>query len=100
MDDTDGGIDFGDDENGGDEIDWGTVDMGEEIAITIEEAGLENPEGGVASGNEALSVLENTPTRNVFIDELLEVRMAIFKEVDNNYFEQIPKKTILFFHLK
>ena len=37
----------------------------------------ENPEGGVASGDEALSILENTSSRNVFIDELMEV--IIFK---------------------
>ena len=77
MDDGDGGIDFCDDivdESGG-EIDWGGGDEGgdEEIVITVEDAGQENPEGGVASGNEALSVLENTATRNVFIDELMEV---------------------------
>ena len=77
MDDTDAGIDFGDDENLGneaDDIDWGNVGTGDEVAITVEEAGQENPEGGVASGNEALSVLENTSTRNIFIDELMEVR--------------------------
>ncbi|XP_066931488.1 CDK5 regulatory subunit-associated protein 3-like [Clytia hemisphaerica] len=77
---TDGGIDFGDegdlnaDGDGGD-IDWGNMGDGvEDIAITVEDAGQENPEGGVASGDEALSVLENTTTRNVFIDELLELQ--------------------------
>jgi len=79
MDDEDGGIDFGDDivdESAGD-IDWGGDGGDEEIVITVEDAGQENPEGGVASGNEALSVLENTSTRNVFIDELMEVGFVI-----------------------
>eukprot|EP00111_Clytia_hemisphaerica_P004165 TCONS_00011914-protein len=78
---TDGGIDFGDEgdlnADGGGDIDWGNMGDGvEDIAITVEDAGQENPEGGVASGDEALSVLENTTTRNVFIDELLEVPLA------------------------
>ena len=75
MDDTDGGIDFGDEDLTVDnnEVDWGSVELGDEVAITVEEAGQENPVGGIASGNEALSVLEHTPTRNVFIDELMEV---------------------------
>lgn len=76
MDDTDGGIDFGDEDLTVDnnEVDWGSVELGDEVAITVEEAGQENPVGGIASGNEALSVLEHTPTRNVFIDELMELQ--------------------------
>lgn len=79
ADDIDGGIDYGDlDEDGGGDIDWGDV---EEIAITVEDAGQENPEGGVASGNEALSVLENTATRNVFIDELMELEAFLEQRI-------------------
>jgi len=61
-------IDFGDDN----EIDFGdTENLGD--IITVEEAGLENPEGGIATGNEAMSVMDNHATRNIFIDELMEV---------------------------
>lgn len=37
---------------------------------------VENPDGGVATGQEALSVMENTATRNTFIDELMEVMIC------------------------
>lgn len=33
---------------------------------------------GLASGADALNVLENTDTRNLFIDELLEVGSGLF----------------------
>jgi len=75
------GIDWGAD--GGDgEIDWGDSgvslnDGGEELVITVQDSGIENPEGdvgGVAAGDEAETVLMLTRTRNMFIDELLELR--------------------------
>lgn len=42
----------------------------EESGIVVEAAGQE---GGVASGREALTILDNPVTRNDFIDQLLEV---------------------------
>lgn len=84
----DGAIDYGDADIDYGEIDYG--DLGENdgdnidisiSAITIEDAGLENPEGGVATGEEARSVLENTATRNVFIDELMEVEAFLEQRI-------------------
>ncbi|XP_049770734.1 CDK5 regulatory subunit-associated protein 3 [Schistocerca cancellata] len=97
---TDGGIDFGDLENGNTDaidfgeaavdetggIDWGnidtaeTVDNSEEIDfnISLEESGIvveaTGLEGGVARGNEALTVLDNPRLRNQFIDEVMELQ--------------------------
>jgi hypothetical protein len=56
------------DAGGADQIDF-SVDV-ETSGIVLEEDGLE---GGVARGEEAMSILENPETRNFFIDELLEV---------------------------
>ncbi|XP_034234687.1 CDK5 regulatory subunit-associated protein 3 [Thrips palmi] len=86
--DSSGGIDFGEDvqvETG--DIDWGSGDGiqidsssgAEEIDfnISLEESGIEvqggGLEGGVASGNEALNLLDNPVTRMDFINDLLEV---------------------------
>jgi len=95
----DGGIDFGDESEtidfGNDEIDFGdgvidfgeteSIDFGdnaidfgatlstESSCITIVESGEENPDGAVAVGTEADSIFENSATRNLFIDELLEI---------------------------
>ncbi|NXP56130.1 CK5P3 protein, partial [Heliornis fulica] len=72
----------------GEEIDWGiTVEPGaqddgidwgdsEEAQIAVLEAGTEVPEG-VACGSEALTLLENTQTRNQFIDELMELELFL-----------------------
>ena len=71
-------IDWGDldlvDQSGNVEIDWDNV---EEINteenlkdIVIEESGVE---GGVARGNDALSILDNRRTRNLILDELHEL---------------------------
>lgn len=84
----DGAIDFGGDdvelETG--DIDWGQIDMlpdaheaaidfGEsasdgELGIVVQEAGVE---GGVAKDNEALTMLDYHKTRNMFIDDIMEV---------------------------
>nr|XP_047136048.1 CDK5 regulatory subunit-associated protein 3 [Hydra vulgaris] len=70
-------------EVGGEDIDWGTCEVLDNsvAAITVEEDGQDNPIGGVASGNEALNVLENTSTRNIFIDELYEVQSFLEQRV-------------------
>lgn len=82
-------IDWGDGgdtiDDGNGEIDWGDIDsgiaisveVGESSIITVQDSGVENPEGddgGVAAGDEAQSVLELARTRNGFIDELLELQ--------------------------
>ncbi|XP_062364268.1 CDK5 regulatory subunit-associated protein 3 [Cinclus cinclus] len=81
----DDGIDWGDGEKGtitaepspqGDDgIDWDTGE-GQEGTITVLEAGTEAPEG-VARGSDALTLLENTETRNQFIDELMELELFL-----------------------
>lgn len=77
------GIDFGEDEQlETEEIDWGSGDGiqiessgAEEIDfnISLEENGTEVQEGGVATGNDALNLLDNPVTRTNFINDLLEV---------------------------
>ncbi|NXG58770.1 CK5P3 protein, partial [Hemiprocne comata] len=56
-------------------IDWGDGDS-EGVQITVLEAGTEVPEG-VACGSDALTLLENTETRNQFIDELMELELFL-----------------------
>jgi len=55
-------------------IDFSSVDdIGEDVnvgGIVLEDAGLE---GGVAKGEEALSILENVVTRKQFVNDLCEV---------------------------
>ncbi|NWI69694.1 CK5P3 protein, partial [Todus mexicanus] len=58
-----------------DGIDWGDGE-GEEVQITVLEAGTEVPEG-VACGSDALTLLENTETRSQFIDELMELELFL-----------------------
>ncbi|TRZ08877.1 hypothetical protein HGM15179_018233 [Zosterops borbonicus] len=85
----DDGIDWGDGETGqegtipaepraqGDDgIDWGDGEKGQEGTITVVEAGTEAPED-VARGSDALTLLENTETRNQFIDELMELELFL-----------------------
>lgn len=87
------GIEFGDDNDvdlgePGD-IDWGNIEVedGENVLqppddidlnnISLEESGIvveaAGQEGGIASGREALTILDNPVTRNDFIDQLLEL---------------------------
>ncbi|KAM9657288.1 CDK5 regulatory subunit-associated protein 3 isoform 2-T2 [Morphnus guianensis] len=58
-----------------DGIDWGDGES-EEAQITVLEAGTEVPEG-VASGSDALTLLENSETRSQFIDELMELELFL-----------------------
>nr|CAH0110589.1 unnamed protein product [Daphnia galeata] len=91
---TDDAIDFGDAaiDFGGDDveletgdIDWGQIDMlpdaheatidfstteDAELGIVVQEAGVE---GGVARDTEALTLLDYHKTRNLFIDDLVEL---------------------------
>ncbi|NXI38948.1 CK5P3 protein, partial [Galbula dea] len=62
-------------ETEGDGIDWGDG-KGEEVQITVLEAGTEVPEG-VACGSDALTLLENTETRSQFLDELMELELFL-----------------------
>lgn len=65
------------------EIDWGDGNV-EEVApgdidynVSLEESGIvveaAGHEGGVATGTEAYTVLDNPSTRNDFMDQLFEV---------------------------
>jgi len=72
------------------DIDWGQIDMlpdAHEAAIdftvsaddatldiVVQEAGVE---GGVAKDNEALTLLDYHKTRNMFIDDIMEVNLHI-----------------------
>jgi hypothetical protein len=71
------------------DIDWGQIDMlpdaheatidfstteDAELGIVVQEAGVE---GGVARDIEALTVLDYHKTRNMFIDDLVEVKFLI-----------------------
>ncbi|XP_011298825.1 CDK5 regulatory subunit-associated protein 3 [Fopius arisanus] len=79
-------IDFGDEVNldEGGEIDWGDIEgepAGEgaiDFNISLEESGIvveaAGNEGGTATGDEALTVLDNPKTRKDFIDQLLELQ--------------------------
>lgn len=72
------------------DIDWGQIDMlndaheatidfstteDAELGIVVQEAGME---GGVAKDNEALAMLDYHKTRNMFIDDLVEVWSGLF----------------------
>lgn len=83
-------IDFGQLNEGGEidfgaegDIDWGNIESAdgtaeeidfnislEESGIVVEAAGID---GGIATGNEALTILDNPSSRNEFIDQLLEL---------------------------
>lgn len=52
----------------GEEIDWG--DTGDTAEIELAEASTEE---GLASGEEALTLLDNPKTRNLFLDDLMEL---------------------------
>ncbi|XP_017892244.1 CDK5 regulatory subunit-associated protein 3 [Ceratina calcarata] len=79
------GIDFGGDLNleAGGEIDWGDRNAEEAVPgdidynISLEESGIvveaAGHEGGIATGTEAYTVLDNPRTRNDFINQLFEL---------------------------
>lgn len=96
----DAAIDFGGDdvelETG--DIDWGQIDMlpdaheatidfstteDAELGIVVQEAGVE---GGVARDTEALTLLDYHKTRNLFIDDLVEVNIIICSLIKKYYF--------------
>lgn len=78
-------IDFGEEINldAGDDIDWGDEDMEQPAAaeidynISLEESGIvvekAGHEGGVATGSDAYTILDNPITRSEFINQLFEV---------------------------
>lgn len=83
--DLDGEIDFGEEvslDTGGD-IDWGDEGAKQSTAeeidynVSLEESGIvveaAGHEGGVATGSEAYTVLDNPTTRSEFINQLFEV---------------------------
>jgi hypothetical protein len=89
--DLNGEIDFGilDDVNVEVDIDWGDVaedpvpldeidfDISlEESGIVVEDVGND---GGNATGSQALTILDNTETRNDFINQLFEVSFPTYK---------------------
>ncbi|XP_076855332.1 CDK5 regulatory subunit-associated protein 3 [Brachyhypopomus gauderio] len=64
-------------ESGKEDTGTGGIDWGEpEVAIEVVGAGTDCPEG-VARGEDALSLLENSQTRNQFIDELMELELFL-----------------------
>lgn len=75
------GIDWGislepnSEDTGAGGIDWGDSEAAP-IEIEIVDAGTDCPEG-VARGEDALSVLENSQSRNQFIDELMELEVFL-----------------------
>ncbi|XP_072105235.1 CDK5 regulatory subunit-associated protein 3 isoform X2 [Mobula birostris] len=61
-------------EKGADVIDCGE-DANGAVEISVVEPGKEDD--GVARGNDALSILENTETRNQFVNELMELQVFL-----------------------
>ncbi|XP_041029608.1 CDK5 regulatory subunit-associated protein 3 isoform X1 [Carcharodon carcharias] len=80
--DQSGGIDWGitvgestemnGEEQGADVIDWGE-NASATVEIDVMESEAEGDDG-VAKGNDALTILENTETRNQFVNELMELQ--------------------------
>ncbi|XP_041671722.1 CDK5 regulatory subunit-associated protein 3 [Cheilinus undulatus] len=60
-------------------IDWGDSEPAP-IEIEIVDAGTDCPEG-VARGEDALSILENTQSRGQFIDELMELEVFLTQRI-------------------
>ncbi|KAK7092956.1 CDK5 regulatory subunit-associated protein 3-like isoform X2 [Littorina saxatilis] len=86
----------GDDDNGidfGAEIDFGIADItvedggqeeqgnGDWVKVTAEDAASLPEVTGVARGEDALSVLDNPNTRNLFIDDLMELESFLTQRV-------------------
>lgn len=77
----------------GEDIDWGNMEVENvanddiDFSISLEESGIvvedAGHDGGTATGNDALTVLDNPATRNDFIDQLFEVKILI--DDKNNY---------------
>lgn len=64
---------------GGDGIDWGDGGAAP-IQIEVVDAGTDCPDG-VARGDDALSLLENSESRGLFIDELMELEVFLTQRV-------------------
>ncbi|XP_060795882.1 CDK5 regulatory subunit-associated protein 3 [Neoarius graeffei] len=65
----------GKEETGDGAIDWGETETAP-VEIEVVAAGTDCPEG-VARGEDALSLLENSQTRSQFIDELMELEVFL-----------------------
>uniref|UniRef100_A0A8C4THE9 CDK5 regulatory subunit associated protein 3 n=1 Tax=Erpetoichthys calabaricus TaxID=27687 RepID=A0A8C4THE9_ERPCA len=95
-----------------DSIDWGdlggaadAVTAGTDYGISLEDGGIDwgitavcllhAPEG-VACGEDALTLLEYSQTRNQFIDELMEVKYIYCHAVQRNWLKK--QCTLAFFH--
>ncbi|KAK5851203.1 hypothetical protein PBY51_002016 [Eleginops maclovinus] len=66
-------LETGSEDNGG--IDWGDSEAAP-IEIEVVDAGTDCPEG-VARGEDALTILENSQSRSEFIDELMELEVFL-----------------------
>ncbi|XP_051274229.1 CDK5 regulatory subunit-associated protein 3 [Dicentrarchus labrax] len=69
----------GSEDSGAGGIDWGDSEAAP-IEIEIVDAGTDCPEG-VAKGEDALSILENSQSRSQFIDELMELEVFLMQRV-------------------
>lgn len=113
--DINGGINFGDvNLEAGGEIDWGDENVEEAVLgdidynISLEESGIvveaAGHEGGIATGTEAYTVLDNPSTRNDFINQLFEVYMFLSFLVTNTMLSVMIKiyflKQIIFLQLE
>ncbi|KAM9296393.1 CDK5 regulatory subunit-associated protein 3 [Gastrophryne carolinensis] len=76
SEDIDWGIVSEQEATGADGIVWDIEDTSPAEIITVVEAGHDVPPG-VARGSDALTVLENTETRNQFVDELMELELFL-----------------------
>ncbi|XP_056404999.1 CDK5 regulatory subunit-associated protein 3 isoform X2 [Hyla sarda] len=76
TEEVDWGIDSGTEATVSDGIVWDTEEIAPGEIITVLEAGHDVPPG-VARGSDALTVLENTETRNQFVDELMELELFL-----------------------
>ncbi|XP_029978511.1 CDK5 regulatory subunit-associated protein 3 isoform X2 [Sphaeramia orbicularis] len=70
----------GTEDTGADGIDWGDSESAP-IEIEIVDAGTDCPEG-VARGEDALSILENSQSRSQFIDELMELEVFLTQRLN------------------
>ncbi|XP_047673710.1 CDK5 regulatory subunit-associated protein 3 [Tachysurus fulvidraco] len=68
-------LESGKENTGDDGIDWGETETAA-VEIEVVAAGTDCPEG-VARGEDAFSLLENTQTRSQFIDELMELEVFL-----------------------
>ncbi|MED6269686.1 CDK5 regulatory subunit-associated protein 3 [Characodon lateralis] len=66
-------------DTGGGRIDWGDSEPAP-VEIEIVDTGTDCPEG-VARGDDALSILENSQSRSQFIDELMELEVFLTQRV-------------------